>query len=72
MKECDQEDWRVSDIFGIITPYSTIYHLEVDAPVSLKAATKASLRGKKLWKSKFLGYFSKAKMDKCNHKNWSD
>ena len=47
MEECDQEDWRVSDIFGIITPYSTIYHLEVDAPVSLEAATKASLRGKK-------------------------
>ena len=47
-EECDQQDWNDSDKFGFITPCSAIYHLEVGAPVSLKAATKASLGGKKL------------------------
>ena len=44
--KCDQEDWNVSDSFGIITPCSATYHPEMKAPISLKAATKASLRGK--------------------------
>ena len=39
-EECDQEDW-----FGIIIPYWATYHLDVGAPISLKAATKASLKG---------------------------
>ena len=47
-EDSDQEDWSVSDAFGIITACSTTYHLEVGAPVSLKEAIKASLKGKKL------------------------
>ena len=58
MEECDQEDWSVSDIFGIITLCSATYHLVVGGPVSLNLATKASFGGKKLW-----GYFSKAKTE---------
>ena len=38
---------------------------------SLKVATKASFRGKeKLWQSRFLGYFSKAKTEEFNQKTW--
>ena len=48
--ECDPQDWSVSDKFGVITPCSTTYHLEVGAPVSLKVATKASFGGKKIVK----------------------
>ena len=40
-EECNLEDWNVSDTFGIITPCSTKYHLELGEPVSLKAAAKA-------------------------------
>ena len=54
-EQCDQKDWSVTDVFGIITPYSDIYHLKVCAPVSLKVATKASFGGKKLLQSIFLG-----------------
>ena len=39
-RECDQEDWSVSNKFENITPCSAIYYLEVSAPFSLKAATK--------------------------------
>ena len=46
-EECDQEDWSVSDKFGIITTSSATYHLEMGAPVSLKVATKACFGGKK-------------------------
>ena len=43
------------------------------APVSLKATTKAWLRGKKkLLKLRFSGYFSKAKTEECKQENWSD
>ena len=47
-EECDQEDWSVSNKFGIITPCTATYHIEVGAPASMKAATKASLRVKKI------------------------
>ena len=40
----------VCDKFGIITPCSATYHLEVGAHVSLKLATKASFGGKKTLK----------------------
>ena len=53
--------WNVPDCFGIITPCSATYHLKVGAPISLKAATKASLRGKKLQKLRVLDCFSKQK-----------
>ena len=38
----------------------------MDAPVSMKAATIAYLRGKKLWKLRLSGYFSKAKTKECD------
>ena len=40
------EDWDVYDKFGIITPSPAKYHVEVSAPFSMKAVTKACLRGK--------------------------
>ena len=63
-EECHQEDWSVSDKFWIITPATC--HLEVGASFSLKATTKASLRGKKLLKHRFSNYFSKAKAVECD------
>ena len=42
-EECDQKSSSVSDKFGINTTCSTSYHLEVNAPVSLKAATAKPL-----------------------------
>ena len=45
-EEYDQDDWSVSDNFEIATSCLATYHLEVRAPASLKAGTKASLRGK--------------------------
>ena len=50
-EECGQGDWSVFDKFGIMTPCSPTYHLEVGAVVSMKSATKASLRGKKALKT---------------------
>ena len=47
MEKCDQNDWYVLDQFGITIPCSTTYFLEVGARLSLKVATKGSLRGKK-------------------------
>ena len=44
--KCDQEDWSISDEFGIIAPCLATLHLEVVAPVLLKAAIKASLISK--------------------------
>ena len=46
-EKCDQNDWYVLDQFGITIPCSTTYFLEVGARLSLKVATKGSLRGKK-------------------------
>ena len=70
-EECDQEDWSVSDVFEIITLLSATYHLEVGVPFSVRLATKASFEGKKNWKSKFLGYFSKAKMEEYDQNKLS-
>ena len=42
-EECDQKSSSVSDKFGINTTCSTSYHLEVNAPVSLKATTAKPL-----------------------------
>ena len=42
-EECNQEDWSVSDTFGLFTPSSATYNLEVGEPASMEAATKASL-----------------------------
>ena len=46
MEEYNQEDWKVFHKFGIITSYRATYNVEVGAPVSMKAATIVSLRGK--------------------------
>ena len=51
--------------FGFTILCSATYFQEVGAHVSLKVATKRSLRTKKIWKFKFLGGFSKAKMEHC-------
>ena len=44
---------------------------EVGTRVSLKVATKGSVRGEKLWKFSFLGCFSEAKTEKYNQKVWN-
>ena len=41
MKKCEQENLSVSNKFGIITPCSATYHLEVGVPILLKVGTKA-------------------------------
>ena len=43
----NQEDWNISDTFGIITLLLPTYHLEVGVPFSVKLATKASCESKK-------------------------
>ena len=48
MKERDQEDWSVSDKFGVTTPCLDTYFLVVGTCFLLKVPTKASSRGKKL------------------------
>ena len=68
---CDQKTCRISDKFEINTTCSTSYHLEVNAPVSLEAVTKASLRGKKTLKTQISDYLSKTKTEECDQKNWS-
>ena len=45
-EECDQSTWSESDQFEFITTYSTSCNQEVNAPVSGKAVTNASLRVK--------------------------
>ena len=44
---CDQKVWNVFDQFGIAIPCLATYFLEVGAHVSIKAATKVSIRVKK-------------------------
>ena len=58
--------WNVFDQFSITIPCSATYFLEVGAHVSLKVATRGSLRGKKLWKLRFLSCSSKAKIEECD------
>ena len=47
---CYQKYWSFSKKLGIITPCSATCHLEVGAPISMKVATIAYLRGKKAMK----------------------
>ena len=71
MKECDQKVWNVFDQFGITIACSDTYFLEVGARVSLKVATKRSIRGKKkLWKSRYLDHFSKVKTEERDQGDW--
>ena len=71
MGDCNQKHWSYFDQIFINIPCSPIYFLEVGAPVSLKVATKGSLRGKKLWKFSFSGYFPKAKTKECDQNSWN-
>ena len=71
-EECDPNVWNIFNQFGITIPCSATYFLEVGARVSLKVATKGSLRGKKSAKKiSFLGCFSKAKTEECDQNIWS-
>ena len=45
----------------MLLPSSDTFFLEVTANVSLKVATQGYFKGKKLWKFRFLGCFTKAK-----------
>ena len=47
----------------MIQPFSVTYFLEVGARVLLKVANKGSIRGKKLWKFRYVGCFLKQKKD---------
>ena len=50
MVEYNQEDWTVSDTFGIMTFLLPTYCLEVSLPFSVKLATKTSFEVKKTLK----------------------
>ena len=52
MEECDQKVFHKECFyqFGITIPCLTTYFLKVGAGVSMKVATKGSLRGKKTLK----------------------
>ena len=51
MEEYHQKTWNVSDKCGINATCLALYHLKVVTPVTMKAATKASLRSKKTLKT---------------------
>ena len=53
-------------------PGMDIHFLEVSAYVLVKVATKSSFRCKKAKNLGFSGYFSKAKTEVCNEKDFSD
>ena len=50
MEECDQSNLNVSDKLGMFISLSATFVLQMIAQVSLKVATKGSLRGKTTWK----------------------
>ena len=62
--ECNQESLGVFNKFGIITPCWATYNLEAVGSVSIKAATIASLRGKR--NPGISDYFPKGKADECD------
>ena len=47
MKKCDLKVSIIFDQFGITVPSSALWFLEVGARLSLKGATKGSIRDKK-------------------------
>ena len=71
MEECNQQVWNVFNQLDITIRCSAKFFLEVGAHVSFKIATKGLLEVKKLWKFRFLGYFSKVKMEECDQKVWN-
>ena len=46
MEECDQSNLNLSDKLGMFISLSATFVLQMIAQVSLKVATKSSLRGK--------------------------
>ena len=46
MEECDLKSWIIFDQFGITIPCLATYFVEVGARLSLKVATKGSIRDK--------------------------
>ena len=71
MEECNWEDWSVSDTSGITITCSATYFWKVNCTLLLKGVTKASLRNKKFWKFRFLGYFSESTTEDYKRKYWS-
>ena len=70
-EEWDQKVSNFSGQYGITFPCSATYFLQVGAGVVLKVATKGSVRGKKLWKFRHLGPFSKGKTEESDKKLWT-
>ena len=68
MEECDQKTWSFSAKSGMFWSGSDTYFLKVSEHVCLKVITKVCLRGKKNWKFRLLGCFSKAKTEDCDQK----
>ena len=62
-EECNQKVWKIFDQFDVTILCLPTYFLKIGLHVLLKVATKGSLRGKKLWNIRFLGYFSKSKTE---------
>ena len=64
--------WSDYNKFGVNISCSVTFFPKAGACFLLKVATKASFGGKgKLWRSRLLGYFSKAKTEEFNQKTWS-
>ena len=70
-EESEQKAWNFFNQFGITIPSSATYCLEVGAHISLKVATKGSIRGKTLWKFIFLGSLSQLKTEEWDQKFWN-
>ena len=67
IEECNQTNWSDCDKFDMIMSALTTYFADVGAHFSLKA----SFRGKKLLKFRFLGCCSKSKTEDDDQKDWS-
>ena len=63
--------WNNFDQIYITVTCSSTSFLEVGGHFSFEVATKVSRKGQKLWKFRFLAFFSKAKMEECNQKVWN-
>ena len=57
MEGCDQKIWHVFNQFGNTIPCSATYFLEIGSPVSLKVATKGSVKGKNTLKTEIFRLF---------------
>ena len=71
MEGCDLNVWNVFNQHEITIPCWAIYFQGVGARVSLKVASKGSRKGQKVWKFRFLGCFSKSKMEEWDQNVWN-